>query len=96
MESPLEPNQFVQIPGAVLLLGAYLLLQAHLVTPRSWVFGWGNFLGSGLLAWEAGRTAQWGFLLVEGSWAVISLWALARLYLGMRALAKGARPEGLP
>ena len=92
MEPPLEPNQYVQIPGAVLLLGAYILLQTRVVNSRSLLFGWGNLLGSGLLAWEAGRTSQWGFLLVEGAWALISLWAVARILVSRTEDRTGADP----
>ena len=41
-----------------------------------------NFFGSALLAALAIEGRDWGFLLLEGVWAVVALWGLARLTRG--------------
>jgi len=38
-----------------------------------------NLVGASVLAVDAYAERQWGFLLLEGSWAVIAAWALARI-----------------
>ncbi|MCI0652691.1 MAG: hypothetical protein L0Z55_12500 [Planctomycetes bacterium] len=71
-----EPNQVVQLAGAIAILAAYLLLQLGVLGPRALAFSAANAAGAGALAFEAARTAQWGFLLLEGTWTLISLVAL--------------------
>lgn len=72
----MEPNQYLQIPGAILILTAYVLLQAGRLSAHSRRFSAMNALGAGLLAAEAIHTEQWGFLLLEGTWTLVSLIAM--------------------
>jgi hypothetical protein len=46
-----------------------------------------NALGSGILCGNAFLGAQWGFVLLEGVLALVSLW-------GLVALARGKAPAG--
>src|SRR6185312_11542793 len=74
-------NQFVQILGAVLVLIAYIAGQLRLLDGKSYPYLALNLLGSGLLAVLAAAGSQWGFLLLEGTWALVSLLSLgARLF----------------
>ena len=70
-------EQIVQIAGAVLILTAYLLSQMRRMAPNSPAYLLLNFAGSLLLAVLAARERQWGFLLLEGVWALASLVSLA-------------------
>jgi hypothetical protein len=74
-------DQFIQILGAVLVLIAYIAAQLRMLDGKSYPYLVLNLLGSGLLAVLAAAGAQWGFLLLEGTWALVSLLSLgARLF----------------
>jgi membrane-bound ClpP family serine protease len=65
--------EVLQIVGAVLILVAFIGLQLRRLEPTSYSYLIFNAVGSALLALLAAIGSQWGFLLLEGSWAVISL-----------------------
>ncbi|URZ86516.1 CBU_0592 family membrane protein [Floricoccus penangensis] len=69
---------FIQIFGSMLVLVSFLLVQAKKLTPDSQIYLLLNSIGSGLLAFDALRDAQWGFLLLEGCWAIVSIVGLIR------------------
>ena len=75
-------SQIVQVVGAVLILAAFAAAQFHRLHPRSYTYLVLNLVGSAVLAAEE---RQWGFLLLEGVWALVSLW-------GLVARVRGARP----
>lgn len=65
--------QLLQIAGAVVILIAYGLAQLRRLDSHSYIYFWLNFIGSVILSVLAGIGRQWGFLLLEGVWAAISL-----------------------
>jgi hypothetical protein len=65
-------DQVLQIVGAVLILGAFLLSQMNVLDNRSKIYLTLNFVGSAVLAWLAYADDDWGFLLLEGVWAIVS------------------------
>ena len=69
-------DQLVQIVGAVLILVAYGAAQIERLDPQSRLYLGLNLAGSAILGVLAASGAQWGFLLLEGAWALISLWGL--------------------
>ena len=69
-------DQVVQVIGAVLILVAYWAAQTERLDPQSRLYLGLNLLGSAILGVLAASSAQWGFLLLEGAWALISLWGL--------------------
>ena len=74
----------LQLVGAVLILAAFLAGQFRGWSPSSVRYLVLNLLGAGLLAGVALLGQDWGFLLLEGVWAVTSAVSLARA-LGGRA-----------
>lgn len=82
-------EQLVQIVGSVLVLVPFALVQARRWRPESRCYLLVNACGSGVLAVDAALTSQWGFLLLEGVWAVVSLAGLASAFRAARAARRG-------
>jgi hypothetical protein len=68
----LEVEQIVQIAGAGLVLGAFLLSQANVLPVHSYLYLTLNLVGAGVLAVLAWQGQQWGFLMLEAAWAIAS------------------------
>ena len=78
--------QVVQIVAAVLVLAAFGLERLGLLNTRSLPYLLLNMFGSEVLAMFALPTRQWGVLVLEGAWALISAagvaqWVNARVRL---------------
>jgi hypothetical protein len=74
-------DQVIQIVGALLILAAFAAVQFERMRPDSRVYLALNLIGSVILAVLAVHAEQWGFVLLEGVWAIVSAWGLARLLL---------------
>ena len=73
-------EQIVQIIGALFVLAGFAGTQFGHLSPHSYPYLLANLIGSGILAVLALLEHQWGFLLLEGVWALGSLWGtIARL-----------------
>ncbi len=70
-------DQLIQIVGALLILAAFAAVQFERMRPDSRLYLTLNLLGSAILAVLAVSASQWGFVLLEGVWAVVSAWGLA-------------------
>ena len=66
-------TQVISIIGSIIILSAYGAGQAKLMNTSSLLYAVLNLIGSGILAVIAVIESQWGFLLVEGVWSLISL-----------------------
>ena len=69
-------DQLIQIVGALLILAAFAAVQFDRMRPDSRVYLALNLAGSVVLAVLAWAESQWGFLLLEGVWAIVSAWGL--------------------
>lgn len=72
----------VQLVGSLLILLPFLLSQRGLMSLRSMPYLALNLVGSTVLAADAAHGRQWGFLLLEGVWALVSLQGLVQLVRG--------------
>ena len=73
----------LQIVGAVAILAAYVAAQFRLLQQEHPAYLLLNLFGAGILAVIAYHERQWGFLLLEGVWTLISLrgviqWSVSR------------------
>ena len=75
-------DQLVQVIGALLILFAYAAAQFGVLNQRSRVYLILNLVGSAVLAVLAWNEDQWGFLLLESVWALVSLWGLMQVQRG--------------
>jgi hypothetical protein len=79
-------GQPVQFAGAILILVAFVLGQFRVLKLESYGYLWLNVVGSIVLTVDAWHGQQWGFVLLEGVWALVSIWSIvARLRGGPSA-----------
>jgi hypothetical protein len=84
-------EQAVQILGALLVLVAFALSQRRLVDAESLRYLVPNLVGSAALAADAYAGGQWGFVLLEGAWSLVSaLGVIARI--GQRGFRRAKQP----
>jgi hypothetical protein len=71
--------QALSMAGAILILFAYAASQFGRLAPETTEYQLLNFLGAGALFVTAVVGRQYGFILLEGSWTILSLMGLVRI-----------------
>ena len=74
--------QLISVLGALAILGAYAASQFGLADASKLSYQVANFLGSAELTVVAVVGWQLGFVLLEGAWALVSLWGIATILRG--------------
>lgn len=69
-------SQIIQVIGSLFILSGFALAQWGILDQKSLRYLIVNLVGSATLAVNAYCEAQWGFLLLEGVWAIVSAFSL--------------------
>jgi hypothetical protein len=75
---PVVVSQGLQVFGALCVLAGFAAAQFGILSTRSRRYLVLNIVGSGVLAVLAAADRQYGFLLLEATWALVSAWSLVR------------------
>lgn len=63
----------IEVTGAILILVAFILAQFRGLNRHGALYLVLNLVGAALLAGSAAIHRQWGFLLLQGVWALVAL-----------------------
>jgi Ca2+/H+ antiporter len=77
--------QAVSVLGALLILLAFAANQLGRVDTSNLSYQISNLVGSVILTTVAVIEVQLGFILLEGTWALVSLWGTIRVLRGERS-----------
>ena len=80
-------DQIISLIGAAAILAAYMANTFGWMDSRSPVYHGLNFVGALMLTYTATVGHQWGFIVLEGTWSVVSFLGLLQAYgaLGPKA-----------
>jgi hypothetical protein len=76
--------QLLSISGALLILAAYAAHQLKRMHADTILYQTLNLVGGAFLFITAVVTQQAGFMLMEGSWTLMSAWGLVKVLRGAR------------
>lgn len=70
--------QLISLAGAMTILAAFTLQQWGRLKADDAAYLWANTLGAGVLTAVAWIESQWGFLLMESVWTLVSAHGLVK------------------
>jgi hypothetical protein len=73
--------------GALLILAGFILSQTNRLDAASYAYLLLNLVGGAILAVLAFQGQRWGFVLLEGVWALVALAGLIRRLVGKEPVA---------
>ncbi|MCI0689480.1 MAG: hypothetical protein L0Y54_19935 [Sporichthyaceae bacterium] len=82
-------DQVVQMVGALMILAGFVLAQVKLLDTSSYWYLALNLVGSAVLTVVAWHGRDWGFLLLEGVWAIVSAIGLVARFRGREPVPPG-------
>ncbi len=85
--------QIISVIGSLAILAAYGANQAGWIGPLNLKYTLLNAVGSGILAVVAIIESQWGFLLLEVVWALVSIWGTLRILRGGGKSSPSSKPS---
>jgi hypothetical protein len=74
--------ELIQIIGALLNMGAFALLHFEIAPSSALRYLIPNWIGSVLLVASAYVDQQWGFLMLEGAWVLVTAYAITAKLMG--------------
>jgi hypothetical protein len=80
-------SDLIQILGALGVLSAFVAVQLGWIRPTSYPSLVLNLAGSATLAVLALMDRQWGFLLLEACWALVTTWNITARLIGRDPVA---------
>jgi hypothetical protein len=83
----MDTFQLIQIIGALLNMGAFAMLHFEVAPSSALRYLIPNWLGSVLLVASAYADRQWGFLMLEAAWVVVTGHAIATRLRGKQSRA---------
>jgi hypothetical protein len=75
-------DQLIQLAGALLILAGFVAAQRGRLDAHSPAYLALNLIGSAILAADAWHGREWGFVLLEAVWALVSAHGLVRALTG--------------
>lgn len=75
-------SELIQIIGALLNMGAFALLHFEIAPSSALRYLIPNWVGSVLLVGSAYVDQQWGFLMLESAWVLVTGYAISQRFLG--------------
>lgn len=80
--------QAIQIIGSLMVLAGFAALQRGMISEESTIYLVLNFVGAGILAILAAIDRQYGFLILQGCWSIVSAVSLAKVLFSTKTTAK--------